>query len=108
MRRCGPLGRAVYTPPTLSWSMLADDAPERPQLTAQESAALRAWFNSSSKNLAAAQLGISPKTLETYISRARVRYANVGRAAKTKSELVARALEDGLVELDDLASRPEE
>lgn len=97
-----------YTPPTLSGSMLTDDAPERPQLTTQESAALRAWFNSSSKNLAAAQLGISPKTLDTYIGRARVRYANVGRTAKTKSELVARALEDGLIGLDDLASRPEE
>lgn len=94
-----------YTPPTLSGSMLADDAAERPRLTAQESAALRAWFASSSKTLAAAQLGISPKTLDTYIGRARVRYANVGRAAKTKSELVARALEDGLIGLDELGPR---
>jgi hypothetical protein len=32
----------------------------------------------------------------------RVKYANVGRSARTKSELVSRALDDGLITLAEL------
>lgn len=63
---------------------------------------LRAWFVSSSKELVAAKLNITVKTVDTYITRARVKYANVGRAARTKSELVGRALDDGLITLAEL------
>jgi hypothetical protein len=38
----------------------------------------------------------------TYIARARVKYANVGRPAHTKSELVSRALEDRFITLAEL------
>lgn len=91
-----------YTPPSLSGALAADDDPDRPCLTPQEIAALRAWFASSSKRLAAQMLGLSAKTIDTYIERVRVRYANVGRPAPTKSDLVTRALEDGLITLSDL------
>lgn len=94
-------GRA-YTPPSLSGAIAADDAADRPRLAPMELEALRAWFASSSKGLAAAMLGISPRTVDTYIERVRIKYAAVGREAPTKSALVARALEDGLVTLDDL------
>lgn len=82
--------------------MVGDNRSTRPPLTDQETAALRAWFSSPSKRLAAQFLGISPKTLDTYIDRARTRYANVGRPAPTKSALVARALDDGIITLDEL------
>lgn len=91
-----------YTPPSLSGAIAADDDPRRPRLSDMEAAALRAWFASSSKTLAARALGIKPKTLDTYIERARIKYAAVGRPAPTKSALVTRALEDGLIDLRSL------
>ena len=64
-----------------------------------EAEVLRAWFASSSKELVAATLHITAKTVDTYIARVRVKYANAGRAASTKSELVTRALDDGVITL---------
>ncbi|MEV4313533.1 response regulator transcription factor [Actinocrispum sp. NPDC049592] len=92
----------AYTPPSLSGALVADEDPNRPRLAPQEIAALRAWFASSSKRLAAEMLGISVKTVDTYIERVRIRYASVGRPAPTKSDLVARALEDKLITLSEL------
>ncbi|GLZ38139.1 hypothetical protein Acsp05_17630 [Actinokineospora sp. NBRC 105648] len=91
-----------YTPPWLGGALAADTDLGRPKLTPMEVATLRAWFASSSKRLAAAMLRISPKTIETYLDRVRTKYANVGRQAPTKSALVARALEDGWITLDEL------
>jgi hypothetical protein len=51
---------------------------------------------------AAAKLHITVKTVDTHIARVRVKYANVGRAARTKSELVTRALDDGVITLAEL------
>ena len=99
--RAAAAGQA-YTPPALSGSMVGDDDPNRPRLTPQETSALRAWFSASSKDRAGRMLGISAKTVDTYIERARVKYAAAGRPAPTKSVLVQRALEDGLVTLADL------
>jgi DNA-binding NarL/FixJ family response regulator len=91
-----------YTAPSLSGALVADDAPDRPRLSPRESEVLRAWFTSSSKDLVAAKLNITVKTVDTHIARVRVKYANAGRAARTKSELVSRALDDGLVTLAEL------
>jgi len=91
-----------YTGPSLSGAIAADEAPDRPRLSQRELEVLRAWFVSSSKELVAAKLNITVKTVDTYITRARVKYANVGRAARTKSELVGRALDDGIITLAEL------
>jgi DNA-binding NarL/FixJ family response regulator len=91
-----------YTAPSLSGALVADDAPDRPRLSPRETEVLRAWFTSSSKELVAAKLNITVKTVDTHIARVRVKYANAGRAARTKSELVSRALDDGLVTLAEL------
>lgn len=101
-------GRA-YTAPSLGGVLIADNDPSRPKLSQREAEVLRAWFASSSKDLVAAKLNISVKTVDTHIERVRVKYANVGRPARTKSELVARALHDGLItlaELGDVAEPP--
>jgi DNA-binding NarL/FixJ family response regulator len=91
-----------YTAPCLSGALLADDDSNRPRLSPREIEVLRAWFASSSKELVAARLHITVKTVDTYIARVRVKYANVGRAARTKSELVSRALDDGIITLAEL------
>jgi DNA-binding NarL/FixJ family response regulator len=95
-------GGRAYTPPSLSGAIAADASPNRPRLTKMEVAALRAWFASSSKKLAAEMLGIKPSTIESYIDRVRIRYANAGRPAPTKAALVTRALDDGIITLNEL------
>ncbi|MEN3609104.1 response regulator transcription factor [Plantactinospora sp. ZYX-F-223] len=91
-----------YTAPSLGGVLITDDDPGRPRISRREAEVLRAWFASSSKELVAARLNISVKTVDTHIERVRVKYANVGRPARTKSDLVTRALHDGLITLDEL------
>jgi DNA-binding NarL/FixJ family response regulator len=98
--RAAAQGRA-YTGPR-SGAPVGDDDSARPRLSAREMQVLRAWFASSSKELVAGKLFITVKTVDTYIARVRVKYANVGRAARTKSELVSRALDDGIITLAEL------
>jgi DNA-binding NarL/FixJ family response regulator len=92
-----------YTPPSLGGAFYTDDAPDRPALSAGERETLRVWFESDSKRLAAGKLRLSVKTVETYIERVRIKYANVGRPARTKSALLERAIQDGLIHPDELA-----
>jgi DNA-binding NarL/FixJ family response regulator len=89
-----------YTAPRPS-SPVADRS-STPRLSSREMQVLRAWFAASSKELVAAKLHITAKTVDTYIARVRVKYASVGRAARTKSELVSRALDDGIITLAEL------
>ena len=91
-----------YVPPALAGAMSADDAADRPRLTDREQEVLLAWFQCESKQLVAARCNLSPRTVEGYIDRVRVRYARAGRPALTKAALVARALQDGLIQLSDL------
>jgi DNA-binding NarL/FixJ family response regulator len=91
-----------YTPPSLSGAMAADDDPNRPQLAPREIDALRAWCGSRSKGMAAAALGVTVRTSDTYLERARDKCRSLGREASSKSALMARAVEDGLLELEDL------
>jgi len=79
-----------------------DKAEDRPRLTDREQEVLLTWFQCDSKQLVAARCGLSPRTVEGYIDRVRVRYARAGRPAPTKAALVARALQDGLIRLDEL------
>lgn len=92
----------TYTPPSLSGALVADDDKDRPVLAPMEIDALRAWFSSSSKTMAAESLGISPKTLDTYITRVRNKYARVGRETGTQARLMAHTLADGVIDLDDV------
>jgi len=91
-----------YTPPALSGAFYADNSADRPALSTSERETLRAWFESDSKRLAATKLRLSVKTVETYIERVRIKYANVGRPARTKAALLERAIQDGLISPDEL------
>lgn len=90
-----------YLSPSLGGALCA--VPDgRARLTPREVEVLTAWFECASKDLVAARLHITRKTVETYIERVRAKYAELGRPAATKQALVKRALEDGLVSFDDL------
>lgn len=78
------------------------EAPRQPRLSHREVEVLLAWLACDSKERAAERLYLSPCTLNTYLTRVRAKYAEVGRPAPTKAALVARALQDGLVAIEDL------
>lgn len=90
------------TPPTMARAIATDRGPGRPELTPREVDVLVSWFACESKDMVARKLGLSVRTVNSYIDRARIRYANAGRPAPTKAALVARAVQDGLVRLEDL------
>jgi DNA-binding NarL/FixJ family response regulator len=91
-----------YTSPSLARA-IGDDAREgRPRLTQREVDVLVNWFASESKEMVARKLNLSVSSVNTYIDRVRIKYANAGREAPTKAALVARAIQDGLVSLEEL------
>lgn len=91
-----------YVGPRMAAAMFADRNAGRPNLTSREREILIAWFQTESKDLVAQRLFISPSTVRTHLQRVRAKYAAVGRQAQTKSALVARAVQDGIIAIDDL------
>lgn len=92
----------THTPPALGGALLADDTPDRPVLTAAQVDALRTWFTAGSKELAAERLGKTPRAVDKLIEQARLRYALAGRPAPTQAMLLARALQDELITLEEM------
>ena len=91
-----------YVPPLAAGTMAADERPDRPVLSEQERTALLLWFQSMSKAAVAARMGIAESTVRQYIQRARIKYANSGRPAPTRTQLLAQAIQDGLVRADEV------
>ncbi|GAA2064232.1 helix-turn-helix domain-containing protein [Williamsia deligens] len=73
-----------------------------PGLSRREVEVLRAWVLSDSKDEVGQRLFIAESTVNTHVSRIRTKYEAVGRGASTKAALLARALQDGIVGLDEL------
>ncbi|GAA4460121.1 response regulator [Phytohabitans houttuyneae] len=92
-----------YVTPTAAGVLASDRRPDAPILSERERTALLWWFQSMSKASVASRMGISPHTVDMYIRRARLKYAQVGRAAPTKADMLVRAIEDGLVTADEIA-----
>ncbi|WP_422723058.1 helix-turn-helix transcriptional regulator [Gordonia malaquae] len=74
----------------------------RPVLTDREVNVLRTWLMTDSKLACAAELGISPATVNTHIARIRAKYVKVGRPASTKAALAVRAIQDDVIDIDAL------
>jgi DNA-binding NarL/FixJ family response regulator len=91
-----------YVAPRMAGAMVRDRNLGRPNLPAREKEVLMAWFQTDSKDLVADKLRIAPSTVRTHLQRVRAKYAAVGRPATTKAALVARAIQDGIVNVDDL------
>ena len=91
-----------YVAPRMAGAMVNDRSLGRPNLPAREEEVLIAWFQTESKDLVAEKLHIAPSTVRTHLQRVRAKYAAVGRPATTKAALVARAIQDGIINLDDL------
>ncbi|GAA1022885.1 hypothetical protein Aple_100440 [Acrocarpospora pleiomorpha] len=91
-----------YTTPTLGAALLSDRQLHKAALSDQELRALKAWCGAKSMRLVAESMGLAQSTVKTLISRARDKYEAIGRPAPTKTELIKRALEDGLIDLSDI------
>lgn len=74
----------------------------RPMLTQREIQVLTGWIKCDSKVEVAKSLFLSLGTVNTHLTRIRTKYASVGRPASTKASLVARALQDGLIDIAEL------
>lgn len=89
--------------PTTLGGMLTSVAPRlRPELAPREKEVLVAWILHDSKDDVASHLQISATTVRTHLQRIRDKYAAAGRPAPTKAALVARAIQDGLIDVNDL------
>jgi DNA-binding NarL/FixJ family response regulator len=98
----GAVAEEPYVGPRMAAAMADDSRTGRPNLTAREQEVLKAWFQTESKELVAQRLFITPATVRTHLFRARAKYAAAGRPAPTKAALVARAVQDGILSIDDL------
>jgi DNA-binding NarL/FixJ family response regulator len=91
-----------YIGPRMAGALHSDKTEGRPALATREREVLVAWFQTESKELVGSRLYISPATVRTHLQRIRVKYAAAGRPAPTKAALVARGIQDGMINVDDL------
>lgn len=73
------------------------------QLAARERDVLRLYAAGLPLKIVANRLGIAYSTAKENITRIRVKYVEVGRPAPTKVDLARRALEDGILDVDESA-----
>ncbi|MGA5541344.1 response regulator transcription factor [Mycobacterium sp. NPDC051198] len=74
----------------------------RPALSPREIEVLVSWIKQESKTNTGQELYITTSTVRTHLQRIRRKYADIGRPARTKAALAIRAIQDGLVDLDEL------
>jgi DNA-binding NarL/FixJ family response regulator len=91
-----------YVTPRVAGALIADTRSRRPVLSDQERTALRLWFQGMSKEAVARRMAIKESTVKQYINRARIKYARADRPASTAAAMLARAVEDGIIRLDEV------
>ncbi|GAA2568079.1 response regulator transcription factor [Mycolicibacterium diernhoferi] len=91
-----------YVGPRMAKALFNDRTVGRPGLSTREREVLIAWFQTENKEFVAKRLFIEPSTVRTHLQRARAKYAAVGRPAPTKAALIARAVQDGILSIEDL------
>lgn len=91
-----------YAGPSMEAALQGHDACPRPVLAPREQEVLLAWFQTDSKDMVAQQLFLAPSTVRTHLQRIRAKYTAAGRPAGTKAALVARAIQDRIISIDDL------
>ena len=97
-------GDHPYVGPRMAEAVSRSNSGRRAYLSEREKQVLVAWFQTESKDEVGELLHIAPATVRTHLQRIRAKYATVARPASTKSALLARAIEDGIIGLSDLRS----
>jgi DNA-binding NarL/FixJ family response regulator len=91
-----------YVAPRTAEALLKEKTTGRPRLSLREREVLAAWCRLENKDLVARRLYIERSTVRTHLQRVRTKYAAVGRPAPTKASLIARAIQDGILGVDEL------
>jgi DNA-binding NarL/FixJ family response regulator len=91
-----------YIGPRMQAALENDTPRRRPNFTEREKEVLVAWCRVETKEAVGRELSIAPTTVRTYLQRIRAKYAGAGRPAPTKAALVVRAIQDGIVGVEDL------
>ena len=83
----------------LEWATAIDADPEfsKAQLGRREREILNLYASGLPLKIAAEELGIGYSTAREYLDRIRAKYIEVGRPARTKVDLLRRAVEDGIL-----------
>lgn len=68
------------------------------KLSKKEAEVLSLYASGMAQKQVAYQLGIAGSTVKEHIDRVRQKYAKVGRPVTSKTELLRRAIEDGIIE----------
>ena len=68
------------------------------KLSPKEAEVLSLYASGLAQKQVAYQLGIADSTVKEHIDRVRQKYAKVGRPVTSKTELLRRAIEDGIIE----------
>ncbi|AHH20214.1 putative transcriptional regulator, LuxR family [Nocardia nova SH22a] len=89
------------TAPSVRLVPVPDSRPN-PALSKREVEVLLEWILSDTKGDVCRRLFIAPGTVNTHIGRIREKYNRAGRPAPTKAALLARALQDGYISLDEI------
>lgn len=98
-------GDELFLTPDLA-AILVEDADDAPTLSAQEMKVLRLYAAGLTLDSVARRLGLSPGTAREYLERVKRKYEQVGRVARTRTEMTQVAAEDGILPL--VAYRPAE
>jgi DNA-binding NarL/FixJ family response regulator len=87
----------------LEWASAIDADPEfgKAQLAQRERDVLHLYASGLPLSQVALKLNIKVSTAKEYLDRVRAKYVEVGRPARSKVELLRRAVEDGILALDD-------
>ena len=91
-----------YIAPRMARALLNDKTKGRPRLSKREREVLIAWCQTENKDVVAKRLFVEPTTVRTHLQRVRAKYAAVGRPAPSKAALIARAVQDGIINVDEL------
>ena len=88
-------GGHTYMTQALARALVATPPTHRPDLSPQELRTLLMYAGGMPLKSVARRLGITEGAVKTYVDRVREKYLRAGRAAPTKIDLYARAVEDG-------------
>jgi DNA-binding NarL/FixJ family response regulator len=80
-------------------ALLTEAPDDVPTLSPRELRALRLYSSGMKVDSVARRMGVSPATVREYLHRVKRKYADLGRPARTKTELWRVAAEDGLIAL---------
>jgi two-component system, NarL family, uhpT operon response regulator UhpA len=86
----------IYVSPDLAAVMMVSIG--RPEFSAQERTALRLYASGLKLDAVSRRMNVSPSTVREYLARVRRKYSYVGRDVRTKTDLYAAAVKDGIIE----------